>query len=152
MSFVLEIGFWVLWKLCGDIWKRKPASVFPARCFHCLRFIRDKTMVHKVFLVIISICVGSAFGILIAVLAFFGMRWYKKHAQFLCCTNEQVVATHPIHTDSLGTSTDFSDSLSSSIAVKGSRYCQKSSQPSRQSHHSNDHFLSASGIPRYSYK
>ncbi|XP_044467244.1 calcium/calmodulin-regulated receptor-like kinase 2 [Mangifera indica] len=109
-------------------------------------------MVHKVFLVIISICVGSAFGILIAVLAFFGMRWYKKHAQFLCCTNEQVVATHPIRTDSLGTSTDFSDSLSSSIAVKGSRYCQKSSQPSRQSHHSNDHFLSASGIPRYSYK
>lgn len=109
-------------------------------------------MVHKGDLVIIGICVGLFLGIFIAVLAFFGIRWYKKHAHILRRTNERSVATHPIRTNGLGTSTDFSASLSSTVTVKGSQYSQKSSQPSWWSHHSKDRFVSASSIPRYPYK
>lgn len=109
-------------------------------------------MVHRGDLVIIGICVGLALGILLAVLAFFGIRWYKKRAHLLWHTNERNVATHPIRTNGLGTSTDFSASLSSSVAVKGSQYSPKSSQPSWWNHHRKDRFVSVSGIPRYPYK
>ncbi|XP_031285676.1 calcium/calmodulin-regulated receptor-like kinase 2 [Pistacia vera] len=108
-------------------------------------------MAPKGDLVIIGICVGLALGLLLAALAFFGIRWYKKRAP-LWHTNERSVASHPIRTNGLGTSTDLSASLSSSVAVKGPQYSQKSSQPSWWSHHSKDRFVSVSGIPRYPYK
>lgn len=110
-------------------------------------------MVHKGDLVIIGICVGLALGILIATLVFFGLRWYKKRVHHLRqCSNERSVATHPIRVNGLGTSIDYSASLSNTIAVKESGYPQKNSQVSWWSSHSKDRFASASGIPRYAYK
>ncbi|OIT18719.1 PREDICTED: calcium/calmodulin-regulated receptor-like kinase 2 [Nicotiana attenuata] len=109
-------------------------------------------MVHKADLVIIGICVGVAFGILIASLVFFGIRWYKRRARLQRQANERCVATLPIRTNGLNTSVDFSASLSSSVAIKTSGFPATNSQTSWWSHPSKDHFASASGIPRYSYK
>ncbi|KAI9153344.1 hypothetical protein LWI28_009899 [Acer negundo] len=109
-------------------------------------------MVHKGDLVVIGICVGLALGILLAVLAFFGIRWYKKHAYLQQCANDRSVPTHPVRINGFGTSTEFSASLSNSVAVKGSEYPQKSSQVSWWAQNNKDRFASASGIPRYPYK
>ncbi|KAL5739344.1 hypothetical protein ACOSP7_028252 [Xanthoceras sorbifolium] len=108
-------------------------------------------MVHNGDLVI-GICVGLALGILIAVLAFFSLRWYKKHAYLQRSANERSVPTHPLRINGFGTSTEFSAPFSNAVAVKGSEYPQKSSQVSWWSHHSKDRFASASGLPRYAYK
>ncbi|EOY03831.1 Serine/threonine-protein kinase PBS1 isoform 3 [Theobroma cacao] len=109
-------------------------------------------MVHKGDLVAIGISVGLALGILLASLVFFGLRWYKKRANLRRCSNERSVTVLPIRTNGLGTSTDFSASLSNPIAVQGPEYHQKSSPNSWWSLHSKDHFASASGLPKYSYK
>lgn len=109
-------------------------------------------MVHKSDLVVIGICVGLALGILIATLVFFGLRWYKRRAHLRQSSNERSVATHPIRVNGLGTSIDYSASLSNSIAVKESECPQKNSQGSWWSNQSKDRFVSASGIPRYAYK
>ncbi|XWS30859.1 hypothetical protein CRYUN_Cryun23aG0027400 [Craigia yunnanensis] len=109
-------------------------------------------MVHKGDLVVIGISVGLALGILIALLAFFGIRWYKKHVNLRRCSNERSVTVLPIRTNGFGTSTDFSASLSNSIAVQVPEYCQKSYPNSWWSPHSKDRFFSASGLPKYSYK
>ncbi|KAF3630378.1 putative leucine-rich repeat receptor-like serine/threonine-protein kinase [Capsicum annuum] len=109
-------------------------------------------MVHKADLVIIGICVGVAFGILIASLVFFGIRWYKRHARLQGHANERSIATLPIRTNGVETSVDFSASLSNSVAIKTSGFPAKNSQHSWWSHPSKDHLVSASGIPRYSYK
>ncbi|WRX21971.1 Protein kinase domain - like 10 [Theobroma cacao] len=109
-------------------------------------------MVHKGDLVAIGISVGLALGILLASLVFFGLRWYKKRANLRRCSNERSVTVLPIRTNGLGTSTDFSASLSNPIAVQGPEYHQKSSPNSWWSLHSKDRFASASGLPKYSYK
>ncbi|KAK2663194.1 hypothetical protein Ddye_001768 [Dipteronia dyeriana] len=109
-------------------------------------------MVHKGDLVVIGICVGLALGILLAVLAFFGIRWYKKHVYLQRCANDRSVPTLPVRINGFGTSTEFSASLSNSIPVKGSEYPQKSSQVSWWANNNKDRFASASGIPRYPYK
>ncbi|KAK4346392.1 hypothetical protein RND71_032731 [Anisodus tanguticus] len=109
-------------------------------------------MVHKADLVIIGICLGVAFGILIASLVFFGIRWYKRRVHLQHHANERSIATLPIRTNGLETSVDFSASLSNSVAIKISEFPATNSQHSWWSHPSKDHFASASGLPRYSYK
>ncbi|XP_022759176.1 calcium/calmodulin-regulated receptor-like kinase 2 isoform X2 [Durio zibethinus] len=109
-------------------------------------------MVHKGDFVVIGISVGLALGILIASLLFFGIRWYKKHVHLRQNSNERNVTVLPIRTNGLGTSNDFSASLSNSIAIQVPEHHQKSSSNSWWSLHSKDRFASASGLPKYSYK
>lgn len=109
-------------------------------------------MVHRGDLVVIGISVGVALGILIAALLYFGIRWYRKLARLQRCSNERSLTDLPIRTNGLGTSTDFSASLSSSIAIQGAEYPHRNGQHSWWNHHSKDQFASASGIPRYAYK
>ncbi|XP_030550861.1 calcium/calmodulin-regulated receptor-like kinase 2 [Rhodamnia argentea] len=103
-------------------------------------------------LIIIGVSVGLALGILIALLVFFSVRWYKKHAHLRRCANERSLTTLPIRMNGLGTSTDFSASLSTSIANGASDNHRKNSPFNWRSHQNKEWLASASGIPRYSYK
>ncbi|KAF5457595.1 hypothetical protein F2P56_021684 [Juglans regia] len=104
-------------------------------------------------LVIIGVSVGLALGIVIASLIFFGTRWYKKRAHLRRCANERSIpsATLPIRTNGTGTSTDFSASLTNSIAIQGSNKLPKGYWPWWK-HQNKGGFVSASGILRYPYK
>ncbi|XP_038995467.1 calcium/calmodulin-regulated receptor-like kinase 2 isoform X2 [Hibiscus syriacus] len=108
-------------------------------------------MVHKGDLVVIGISVGLALGILIASLVFFGLRWYRKYVK-LRRSNERSVTVLPIRTNGFGASTDFSASLSNSVAVEVPEYHQKSSPKSWWSPRCKDQVASASGLAKYSYK
>ncbi|TKY50130.1 Leucine-rich repeat receptor serine/threonine-protein kinase [Spatholobus suberectus] len=109
-------------------------------------------MVRQADLVIIGVSVGVTLGILISCLIFFGIRWYKKRAHLRRSANESSVTTLPIRTNGLGTSTDFSASLDSSIATSRSENLKKNSHFSWWNHQKKDRFSSASGILKYSYK
>lgn len=109
-------------------------------------------MDHKADLVVIGISVGLALGILIALLIFCAIRWYKKRAHLRRCANERSLTTLPIRTNGLGTSNDFSASLSSSIAVKESENVHKNSQFFWWNNQNKDRLASVSGTPKYSYK
>lgn len=109
-------------------------------------------MAHKANPVVIGISAGLALGILIALLIFCAIRWYKKRAHLRRCANERSVTTLPIRTNGLGTSTDFSASLSSSIAVKESENVHKNSQFFWWNNQNKDRLASVSGTPNYSYK
>jgi len=110
-------------------------------------------MVRQTDLVIIGVSAGLALGILISCLIFFGIRWCKKRSAHLrLSASESSVTTLPIRTNGLGTSTDFSASLDSSIATSRSESIKKSSHFSWWSHQNKDRFASASGILKYSYK
>ncbi|KAJ9683035.1 hypothetical protein PVL29_018854 [Vitis rotundifolia] len=110
-------------------------------------------MVHSADLVIIGISAGLAIGILIASLAFCGIRWYKKHSHLRRCANERCSTALPIRTNGLDASIDSSASVSNSIAIPGSEFPAKDSHLFWWSHrHDKDQLASASGIPRYSYK
>ena len=135
------------------VYGSETAEFLNSRCIHCLNFKRDQRMVPKGDFVVIGISVGLALGILIASLAFFGLRWYKRRAYLRRCTNDRSLPTLPIRMNGLGTSNDFSASLANSITIPGKGNPQKSSQVSSWwNHHSKDRFASASGILRYSYK
>ncbi|KAB1211411.1 hypothetical protein CJ030_MR6G021399 [Morella rubra] len=111
-------------------------------------------MIGRTDLVIIGVLGGLALGILIASLLFFGIRWYKKRAHLCVRANEHNVSspTLPIRTNGLGTSTDFSASLTNSRAIQGSEKLQKIPHRSWWKHQNKDRFVSTSGILRYSYK
>ncbi|PIN17566.1 Serine/threonine protein kinase [Handroanthus impetiginosus] len=109
-------------------------------------------MVHKADLIIIGISVGLAVGLLIASLVFLGIRWYKRRADLRRCANDGSAAALPIRTNGLDTSIDSSASLSSSVAIKGLEHLPHKPQHSWWNNHSKDRFVSAPGIPRYSYK
>ncbi|XP_028764787.1 calcium/calmodulin-regulated receptor-like kinase 2 isoform X2 [Neltuma alba] len=109
-------------------------------------------MVRQATLVIIGVTVGVAFGIFIASLIFFGIRWYKKHARLTYSAKESSLTTLPIRTNGLGTSTDFSASLTSSISNSMSENLQRNSNVSWWSHQNKDRFSPTSGISKYSYK
>ncbi|KAK7295551.1 hypothetical protein RJT34_18461 [Clitoria ternatea] len=109
-------------------------------------------MVGQADLVIICVSVGVALGVLIACLVYFGIRWYKKRAHRGRSVDEPSLTTLPIRTNGFGTSTDFSASLTSSIAASSSANPQKTSHLSRWNHQNRDGFASASGILKYSYK
>ncbi|XP_010261286.1 PREDICTED: calcium/calmodulin-regulated receptor-like kinase 2 [Nelumbo nucifera] len=103
-------------------------------------------------LVIIGVSVGVAVGILIALCAFVGIKWYRKRFHPQRCASEPSVTTLPIRTNGIGTSIDSSASISSSITTNGLQHPAKSTQRSWWNQHNKDLFASASGIPRYSYK
>ncbi|RDX66610.1 Calcium/calmodulin-regulated receptor-like kinase 2, partial [Mucuna pruriens] len=116
------------------------------------KLIRRGGMVHQADLVIICVSVGVALGVLIACLTYFGIRWYKKRAHLSRSVNEPSLTTLPIRTNGLGTSTDFSASLNSSIATSRSPNPQKTSHSTWWNHQNKDVFTSASGILKYSFK
>lgn len=107
-------------------------------------------------LVIVGISVGLALGLLIAILIYFVIRWYKKHAHLRRCSNERSVTTLPIRMNGLDASTDFSASISSSVANLGREKegHQKKNSPFSlwSSNQNKDWLTSASGILRYTYK
>ncbi|GLT56363.1 hypothetical protein SLA2020_294070 [Shorea laevis] len=111
-------------------------------------------MTDKAYLVILVISACLALGVLIALLVFLVTRWYKKHAHLRKCSKDHSVATLPIRSNGLGTSTDFSASISSSITTQGPEHPQKNSWHSWWNHHSKERFasLSGSGTLKYSYK
>jgi hypothetical protein len=111
-------------------------------------------MVGQTALVAIGVSAGLALGVLIASLVFFGIRWYKKRANLRQCANERSItsATLPIRTNGFGTSTDFSATLTNSIAIQVSEKPQKGSPRSWWKHQNKDRVVSTSGILRYSYK
>ncbi|KAL7604828.1 hypothetical protein Lser_V15G20391 [Lactuca serriola] len=110
-------------------------------------------MVHKADLVIIGICVGVAVGILIASLAFFGIRWYKRRAHLRKCANDHNASTLPIRRNGVDTSNILSESFSTnSVSVKVSTYPVKTSPLAKWNKNGKEQLASASGLPRYSYK
>ncbi|KAL1338270.1 hypothetical protein HN51_032951 [Arachis hypogaea] len=109
-------------------------------------------MVRQADLVILGVSVGLALGILISCAIFFGIRWYKKRVNIGRSANENSVTTLPIRTNGLGTSTDISASITSSIAPSRYDNVQKNSHFSWWSNQSKDRFASASGILKYSYR
>ncbi|KAJ7971133.1 Receptor-like protein kinase [Quillaja saponaria] len=82
----------------------------------------------------------------------FFIRCYKKRAHLRRCANEHSLTTLPICTNGLGTSTGFSASLTNSIAIQGSENLRTNSHRSWWNHQNKDRFVSASGIPKHSYK
>ncbi|KAL8471846.1 hypothetical protein ACS0TY_028542 [Phlomoides rotata] len=109
-------------------------------------------MVQRGDLIIIGISAGVAAGILITSLVFVGICWYKRRAHLQRSVNDRSASTLPIRTNGLNTSIDLSASLSSSVNVKGSGLPSPKPQHSWWNNHNKDHFVSASGIPRYPYK
>ncbi|KAL1291662.1 hypothetical protein HN51_060200 [Arachis hypogaea] len=109
-------------------------------------------MVRQADLVILGVSVGLALGILISCAIFFGIRWYKKRVNIGPSANENSVTTLPIRTNGLGTSTDISASITSSIAPSRYDNVQKNSHFGWWSNQSKDRFASASGILKYSYR
>ncbi|XP_030452159.1 calcium/calmodulin-regulated receptor-like kinase 2 [Syzygium oleosum] len=107
---------------------------------------------NKSDLIIVCISVGPALGILIALLVCFGVRWYKKHAHLRRCANERSITTLPIRMNGSDASTDFSASLSISIANGASDNHQKNSPFNWRGPQNKEWLASASGIPQYSYK
>ncbi|XP_054802457.1 calcium/calmodulin-regulated receptor-like kinase 2 isoform X2 [Prosopis cineraria] len=105
-------------------------------------------MARQTTLVIIGVTVGVAFGIFIASLVFFGIRWYKKHARLTHSAKESSLTTLPIRTNGLGTSTDFSASLTSSISNSMSENLQRTSNFSWWSHQNKDRFSPTSSISK----
>ncbi|KAL2329765.1 hypothetical protein Fmac_017346 [Flemingia macrophylla] len=109
-------------------------------------------MVNQADLVIICGSVGVAFGVFIACLIYFGIKWHKKRARLSRSANEPSLATLPIRTNGSGTSIDFSASLTSSIATSRSPNPQKGLHSTWWNHQNKDGFSSTSGIVKYSYK
>ncbi|BAT83196.1 hypothetical protein LR48_Vigan03g002900 [Vigna angularis] len=109
-------------------------------------------MVDQGDLVVICVSIGVALGILIACLVYFCTRWYNKRTHLSRSANEPSLTAIPIRTNGLGTSTDFSASLTSSIATYRSPNPPKKSHPAGRNHQNKDGFASVSGILKYSYK
>ncbi|KAI3760871.1 hypothetical protein L1987_51272 [Smallanthus sonchifolius] len=109
-------------------------------------------MAHKADLVIIGVCVGLAVGIFLASLAFFGVRWYKRRAHLRKCVNDNSASTLPIRQNGVDTSSILSESFSNSVTVKVLTYPAKTSPLSKWNRHNKEQLVSASGLPRYSYK
>lgn len=109
-------------------------------------------MVERSVLVIIGVSVGVAVGVAVASLFFYGIRWYRKHANLQQQANERSLSTLPIRTDGQGTSYDASASFSDSVTLKVVDQPAKTSQHTWWSHHSKDKITPTSGITRYPYK
>lgn len=109
-------------------------------------------MAHKADLVIIGVCVGVAVGILLASLAFFGIRWYRRRAHLRKCANDSSASTLPIRRNGVDTSNILSESFPNSVTVKVSTYPAKTSPLSKWNKNGKEQLASASGLPRYSYK
>ncbi|KAG6578533.1 Calcium/calmodulin-regulated receptor-like kinase 2, partial [Cucurbita argyrosperma subsp. sororia] len=109
-------------------------------------------MSQRADLIIIGISVGLALGILIAILVFYVIRWYRKNVYLRRSTNERSLGTIQIRTNGLDSSTEFSASLSGSIAFPGSEKLHKESWSPWRNHNHKDIVASASGVLKYPYK
>ncbi|KGN52533.1 calcium/calmodulin-regulated receptor-like kinase 2 [Cucumis sativus] len=109
-------------------------------------------MSQRADLVIIGISVGLALGILIALLVFYVIRWYRKNVYLRRCTNDRSLGTIQIQTNGLDASTELSASLSGSIDFRGSEKLHKDSWSLWRNHHHKDIVASASGVLKYPYK
>ncbi|XP_023550389.1 calcium/calmodulin-regulated receptor-like kinase 2 [Cucurbita pepo subsp. pepo] len=109
-------------------------------------------MGQRADLIIIGISVGLALGILIAILVFYVIRWYRKNVYLRRSTNERSLGTIQIRTNGLDSSTEFSASLSGSIAFPGSEKLHKDSWSPWRNHNHKDIVASASGVLKYPYK
>ncbi|KAL9992302.1 putative transferase, protein kinase RLK-Pelle-LRR-I-2 family [Helianthus debilis subsp. tardiflorus] len=109
-------------------------------------------MSPKTDLVIIGVCVGVAVGIFLASLVFFGVRWYKRRARLRKGANDHGSSNLPIRQNGLNASNVLSESVSRSLSVKVSTYPAKTSPLFRWKKKLNEQLVSASGLPRYSYK
>ncbi|KAK9067153.1 hypothetical protein SSX86_014478 [Deinandra increscens subsp. villosa] len=109
-------------------------------------------MTAKRDLVIIGVCAGVAVGIFLASLAFFGIRWYKRRDRLRKCANENGTSTLPMRQNGLHTSNVLSESFPNSMTVKVSTYPVKTSPLFRWKRNRKEQLVSASGLPRYSYK
>ncbi|KAI7727715.1 hypothetical protein M8C21_008348 [Ambrosia artemisiifolia] len=109
-------------------------------------------MVRKADLVIIGVCVGVAVGIFLAALAFFGIRWYRRRAHLRKCANDHSATTLPIRENGVHTSNILSESFASSVSVKVVTYPAKTSPLSKWNKNNKEQLVSASGLPKYSYK
>ncbi|CAI0553301.1 unnamed protein product [Linum tenue] len=111
-------------------------------------------MVSKGDLIAIGVSVGLGLGVVIAVLLFVLVRWQKKRADVRgrSLANEQRSPTSsaPIRVNGVDASTDFS----ASITIREPQLAHKVPSPhsSWWGRPSKDHFVSASGVLRYSYK
>ncbi|KAI9074842.1 hypothetical protein K1719_043192 [Acacia pycnantha] len=109
-------------------------------------------MVRGTDLVAFGVSAGLAFAILIACLIFLVIKWHKKRVHLRRCANERSATTLPIRTNGLETSTEFSASLTSSIAAPMSENLHKDSHFSWWKRPKKDQFASSSGTLRYSFK
>uniref|UniRef100_A0A2P2MWE7 Protein kinase domain-containing protein n=1 Tax=Rhizophora mucronata TaxID=61149 RepID=A0A2P2MWE7_RHIMU len=107
-------------------------------------------MASKFVSIIIGVSGGLALGISIASVVFFGIKWCKRRTHCQQHANRCSPVNLPIRINGLGTSTEFSVPLATITGE--SEHPQRSSQPSRWSHHNRDQFASLSNIIRYSYK
>lgn len=106
-------------------------------------------MISKADLVVIGACGGLAFGLLIALLVFWGFRWYKRRANLRRCASDRSTTALPIRANGVDASSDLNAVISGSI---GPENCVPKLQQSWWNHSSVDRFRSVSSIPRYSYK
>ena len=109
-------------------------------------------MVQRSALVIIGVSVGVAVGVVVASLVYFGIRWFRKHANLQQQANERSLSTLPIRRNGQDKSFDSSASFSDSVTVKIIDHPAQKSQHLWWSHHSKDKIAPTSGIPRYPYK
>ncbi|PIA57615.1 hypothetical protein AQUCO_00600381v1 [Aquilegia coerulea] len=103
-------------------------------------------------LVIVGVSVGVAIGFLVAVCAFFSLKWYRKRSHLQHSSSTRSVTSLPIRMNGVGTSIDSSTSLSNTFSFQGPQQPPKSPQQSRWNGHNKDLFASTSGILKYSYK
>ncbi|KAL4185673.1 hypothetical protein AMTRI_Chr10g231880 [Amborella trichopoda] len=106
-------------------------------------------MTHQTNLVIIGVSVGVAIGLLVALCGFIFVRLYKKRSQLQRRGSEQSRGSLPIYVNGV----DSSMVLSGSEVVNGAtNSVKRGNQWSWWGSHDKDIVISASGIPRYSYK
>ncbi|XP_008788929.1 calcium/calmodulin-regulated receptor-like kinase 2 [Phoenix dactylifera] len=107
-------------------------------------------MVDQTNIIIIGVSVGVTFGILVAFCAYIAIRFYRKHSHVQQQPNELSAASLPIRANGVGTSIDFSASLSVSDGLHQME--TRNTYWGQRGHQNKDLFASMSGIPRYSYK
>ncbi|XP_043702090.1 calcium/calmodulin-regulated receptor-like kinase 2 [Telopea speciosissima] len=101
---------------------------------------------------VIGVSVGLAIGVLLALCAFIGIRWYKKRSNLRRCSNDRNITTLPIRMNGIGASIDSSASLSNSITIPVPQHLPENTQRFRWNRHKKDQFASTSGILRFAYK
>ncbi|KAK6913408.1 Protein kinase domain [Dillenia turbinata] len=123
-----------------------------ARCSHLLKLKRDLIMNQQADLAVVGVSAGVAVSILLASIIYCTIKWYKRHSHLRLCANERSPTTPPIRLHGLDTSLNFSSSVANSNVVQGPDLIPRSGKSSWWRNRSKDRFVSAPGIPRYSYK
>lgn len=100
-------------------------------------------------LAIICTCAGVVIGILVSLLVFFLVRWYKKRSDFENHNRDNPFTRKNGHAHVQGLGLDSSASISDSVVVPLPDIPAKSLW---LNHHNKDRNTSVSGIPNYLYK